>query len=106
MINSAPSSIDHSHVRVVMNRFYCLMTYTILLLATEGCSLLAPQLDKAAEGAGKLVTFYCTNITDASIREQFRAAVNARAAPNSVAVTCAQGGPPLTVGPAASALVH
>ncbi len=77
-----------------MQTIYCVLTYAVLLLAS-GCTLLSPQLDKAAEGAGKLVTFYCQNITDSALREQFRAAVNAKAAPHSVAVTCANGGPPL-----------
>jgi hypothetical protein len=52
---------------------------------------LAPQIDKAAEGAGKLVTFYCDNVTSQEIREEFRDKVNEKAAPNSVAITCANG---------------
>lgn len=72
-----------------------LATLAILCLATEGCALFSRELDQAAAGAGRLVTFYCQNITDPSIREQLRAAVNAKAAPHSVSVTCAQGGDPL-----------
>lgn len=72
---------------------------SILVLMTaltmSGCSLLAPQIDKAAQGAGKLVTFYCDNVTIPEVREELRAKVNAAAAPNSVAVTCASGGPTL-----------
>ena len=68
------------------------------ILALSGCSLLAPQIDKAAAGAGKLVTFYCQNVTLPQVREELRAKVNAAAAPNSVAVTCASGGPALKSG--------
>ncbi len=65
------------------------------LLAMSGCSILGPQIDKAAAGAGKLVTFYCNNVTIPDIRDQLREKVNAAAAPNSVTVTCANGGPTL-----------
>jgi len=74
-----------------------LLVLPLLLLAT-GCQVLAPQIDKAAAGAGKLVTFYCDNITVPEIRDEFRAKVNAAAAPNSVQVTCANGGPVLKTG--------
>ncbi len=74
-----------------------LLVLPLLVLAT-GCQVLAPQIDKAAAGAGKLVTFYCTNVTVPEIREELRAKVNAAAAPNSVAVTCANGGPALKSG--------
>ena len=64
-------------------------------LSSAGCSLLSPQIDKAAKAAGKMVTFYCGNVTVPQIREEFRAKVNAEAAPNSVQVECAGGGPML-----------
>lgn len=83
----------------MLQRFCALVTYTVLLLATSGCALFSDELDRAAEGAGKLVTFYCENVKDDSIREQFRTAVNAHAAPHSVTVECAQGGPRLIVSP-------
>ncbi len=67
-----------------------LLILPLILLAT-GCEVLSPQIDKAAKGAGKLVTFYCDNVTSTEIREEFRAKVNAAAAPNSVAVTCVNG---------------
>lgn len=61
----------------------------------SGCQLLAPQLDQAADAAGKLVKFYCDNVTSPEVRQQFREAVNAKAAPHAVNVTCANGGPSL-----------
>lgn len=71
-----------------------------LTLATlSGCALFSKELDKAAEGAGRLVTFYCENVTDGAARAQFREAVNAKASPHSVAVTCANGTPPLISSP-------
>lgn len=85
-----------------MQKIFMALTYAVLLLATSsGCSLLTNQLDDAAKGAGKLVTFYCENVTVPEIREEFRAAVNSHAAPHSVSVACAQGGPVLRTAPAA-----
>jgi hypothetical protein len=69
------------------------------IVALSGCSLLAPQIDKTAKAAGKAVTFYCLNVTDQAAREAFRAQVNQYAAPNSVAVTCANGTPALSTAP-------
>lgn len=54
----------------------------------SGCALLSDNLDKAAKGAGKVVTYYCENITIPEIREEVRAAVNEHAAPHSVAIEC------------------
>lgn len=66
-----------------------------------GCSLLSDQVERAAKGAGKVVTYYCENVTVPEIREEVRAKVNKHAAPHSVAVTCADGGPTLdTAAPA------
>jgi hypothetical protein len=61
----------------------------------SGCSLLSENLDRAAKGVGKVVTYYCENVTVPEIREEVRAAVNKHSAPHSVAVTCADGGPTL-----------
>lgn len=61
----------------------------------QGCALLGGPADKAAKAAGKLVTEYCDNVTIPEIRDQIRAKVNEYAAPNSVAVNCAKGGPAL-----------
>jgi hypothetical protein len=71
----------------------------LCILPLSGCSLLAPQLDKLAKSAGKAVTFYCQNVTDAQARATFRAKVNETAAPNSVAVTCANGTPAMSSAP-------
>ena len=70
------------------------LSATCLALALlNGCALFGSELDEAAKGAGKLVTFYCKNVTDDTLREEFRATVNRHAAPHSVAVTCASGVP-------------
>jgi hypothetical protein len=68
------------------------------LASLTGCQVLAPQIDKAAKAAGKAVTFYCENVTVPEIRAEFRAKVNAAAAPNAIEVTCASGGPSLRSG--------
>jgi hypothetical protein len=73
--------------------------FALAMLPLSGCSLLAPQLDKSAKAAGKAVTFYCQNVPDQAAREAFRAQVNQYAAPNSVAVTCANGTPALSTSP-------
>lgn len=65
------------------------------VIGVSGCSILGDPLEKAAEGGGKLVTFYCNNVTIPEVREKIRERVNAHAAPNSVAVTCVNGGPAL-----------
>lgn len=74
-----------------------LLVIPAIFLAT-GCSILSPQLDKAAKAAGKAVTFYCENVTVPEIREEFRDKVNLHAAPNSIVVNCASGGPALRTG--------
>lgn len=61
-----------------------------VLMTLTGCSLLAPQIDKSAKAAGKAVKFYCDNIPSEEIRADFRAKVNAVAAPDSIVVTCAK----------------
>lgn len=70
---------------------------TLALAATfaSGCSLLSDNLDKAAKGAGKVVSEYCANITVEEVRAEVAAAINKHAAPNSVTITCADGGPVL-----------
>lgn len=75
-----------------------LLILPLVVLTLPACSLLAPQIDKAAKAAGKAVTFYCENVTVPEIREEFRAKVNEYAAPNSVQVDCANGGPALKTG--------
>lgn len=75
----------------------------VILIASvcaSGCTLFAGELDKAADGAGRLVKFYCENVTVPEIREEFRLAVNAQ--PHSVSVQCAQGGVPLVITPSSA----
>ena len=70
----------------------------LLLAAVAGCSLLGDPLEKAAEGGGKLVKYYCKNVSVPEVRAKIRERVNFYAAPDSVQVTCAEGGPALTAG--------
>lgn len=62
----------------------------VLVLSLTGCQILAPQIDKSAKAAGKAVKFYCDNVTSDEIRAEFRAKVNAEAAPDKIEVTCAK----------------
>ncbi len=75
-----------------------LLLVILSALVLPACSLLSPQIDKAAKAAGKAVTFYCENVTVPQIREEFRVKVNEHAAPNSIQVDCASGGPALKSG--------
>lgn len=68
---------------------------SLCALLLGACSILAPQSDKLAKNAGKLVTFYCKNVTNPQMREEIRAAVNKYASPNSIVVTCSDGSPAL-----------
>lgn len=86
-----------------MRKLCLCLCISTLSVALSGCALFGSELNKAAEGAGKLVTFYCDNVSSADVREQFRVAVNEHAAPNSVIVTCANSAaPPLIVNPQSS----
>jgi hypothetical protein len=72
-----------------MHHVFLIVTILSVSACVSGCSLLAPQIDKTAGYAGKLVTQYCENTTE-EVRAEIRTAVNAKAAPHSVTVTCAQ----------------
>lgn len=61
----------------------------------SGCTLLGTESDNVAKYAGKTVKGYCENTTP-DVRDVIREKVNIAAAPHSVAVTCANGVPPLT----------
>lgn len=52
-----------------------------------GCALLMQAQDRSAEQVSKAIEQYCKN-TDEKFRNDFRAAINAKAAPNSIEVTC------------------
>lgn len=62
----------------------------ITAISLSGCSLIADNVDKAAKGVGRGVTWYCDN-ADADLRDEFARLVNESAAPNSINVTCANG---------------
>ena len=67
------------------------MKYAILIvtmLATVGCAQLLKLQGQTAEKAAQAIEAYCEN-TDATFRANFRAEVNAKAAPNSAQITCA-----------------
>lgn len=66
-----------------------------LAIGLDGCALLGDPLEKAAKAGGKTVKYYCANVTIPEIREKIRERVNHYAAPDSIAVTCASGGPVL-----------
>lgn len=59
-----------------------------LLITSSGCQLLEPYTEGAAEKVAKGVNEYCAN-TDQDYRFKFRTLVNAQAAPNQIAVSCA-----------------
>lgn len=59
----------------------------ILAAALSACAALLRIQGQAAEKIAQGVEDYCQN-TDATFRANFRAEVNAKAAPNSVAVHC------------------
>lgn len=62
--------------------------WILFALTGTGCTLFQAQSDQVATYAGKVVKGYCENTT-ADVRAEIRAAVNAKAAPHSVTVTCA-----------------
>ena len=59
----------------------------VLIFALSGCSYLMTAQDKSAEQVAKGISQYCKN-TDEKFRTDFRAAINAKAAPNAIEVTC------------------
>lgn len=85
--------------RCATARLARILPVALALTFAAGCSLLSENLDKAAKGAGKVVTYYCENITIPEIREEVRAAVNKHAAPHAVAIECSEGGPVLRTDP-------
>lgn len=87
------SSIANSARNGAAMRVASALAVAFALVSASGCGLLSENLDRAAKGVGKVVTYYCENVTVPEIREEVRAAVNKHSAPHSVAVTCADGGP-------------
>lgn len=61
----------------------------LIAIVLSGCSYLMTAQDKSAEQIAKGIAEYCKN-TDAAFRDQFRTAINEKAAPNSIAVNCGQ----------------
>lgn len=64
-----------------------LIVLLIVTMLTTACSQLLRAQDKGAEQIARVVHEYCAN-TDQDFRVKFRAAVNEKAAPNSIIVTC------------------
>lgn len=91
-------SISHSPTaRTVrtgaMTRVVCALTLAFAATFASGCALLSDSLEKAAKAGGKVVKEYCENVTLPEVRDQIRDAVNAKAAPHKVEVTCADETP-------------
>lgn len=86
----------------MLNRIKLILAVVTVAALGSGCSLLGDNLDKVAKGAGEAVTFYCENVTLPEVREEMRAAVNRHAAPNSLTIECAAGGPVLNSSEAVS----
>lgn len=66
-----------------------MLSVLLALLMLSGCAQLLKLQGQSAEKAAQAIAAYCEN-TDAAFRAKFRAEVNAKAAPNSAAITCAQ----------------
>jgi hypothetical protein len=73
----------------------CLLCFCVLPFVT-GCAILGDPAEKAASAGGKLVKYYCANVTVPEVREKIRERVNYHAAPDAIAVTCADGNAPAT----------
>jgi len=66
------------------------MKYLIIaVLLLGGCSQLARIQDKSADRVAGVISKYCSE-TDQEFRNKLRAAINAKAAPHSIAVTCGE----------------
>jgi len=65
-----------------------LLSIVILAVSLTACAQLLKIQGQAAEKIAQGIGEYCKN-TDAAFREKFRDEVNAKAAPNSAAITCA-----------------
>ena len=61
----------------------------VTLFGIIGCAQLLKLQGQTAEKAAQAIEAYCKN-TDETFRSGFRAEVNAKAAPNSVEIICAQ----------------
>ena len=61
----------------------------LTLFGITGCAQLLKLQGQTAEKAAQAIEAYCKN-TDAAFRDGFRAEVNAKSAPNSIEITCAQ----------------
>lgn len=95
MFSHSPLNHVRTGVTFSIQKFAVILAAAFALTSLNGCALLSGNLERAAKGAGKVVTYYCENITVPEIRDEVRAAVNKYAAPHSVAITCVDGGPTL-----------
>ena len=93
MYSTTHSPIARNGKRAILGAARATMLVTALAFAS-GCALLSDSLEKAAKAGGKIVKEYCENVTVQEVRDQIRDAVNAKAAPHSVSVTCADEAPP------------
>jgi len=67
-----------------MKKVFCAIAFLAML---SGCSVLRENADKASSKVADGVNTYCDEL-DQGARGEFRAMVNAKAAPDKVEVTC------------------
>jgi len=77
-----------------MNRILVVSAALAAMVALPGCALLGESAEDVGKAAGDAVHFYCDNVTIPEVRDEIRGYVNRYAAPNSVAITCADATPP------------
>lgn len=87
-------SIIHSQaaniaINAGIRRVASVLALAYAMTFASGCALLSDNLERAAKAAGKIVVSYCENVTVQEVREEIAAAVNAKAAPHKVEITCA-----------------
>jgi len=70
----------------IFTSFVVAFCFSVAMIAA-GCSYLMQAQDKSAEQVSKAIGEYCKN-TDEKFRTDFRAAINAKAAPNAIEVIC------------------
>ena len=74
-----------------MMRFFVAMSTVCL----NGCAAMSMQsrLEKEAQLVADIVNAYCTVTTSAELRQAFSKEMNTRAAPDRIAIACAQAAP-------------
>jgi len=94
MYSKFPASVAHTCHTPLARNTVTILAAVFAMTSLAGCALLSSDLEKAAKSAGKVVKSYCENVTVPEVRQQIQDAINAKAAPHSVAVTCADTSTP------------